>query len=115
MINRAFADAGIDSIVIKGASLKTYYDLGELRPMEDFDLLIRPADLDRALEIIDAQSFKITGEFTVYLERRRDVFLYLNHAIPYIHTQNDSQLDLHWRIGSQCSLAFTHDLWASSG
>jgi len=111
VIHQALADAGIDSIVIKGASLKTHYDLGELRPMADFDLLIRPADLDRALEIIDSRSFKITGQFAEYFEKRRDIFLYFNHAIPHIHTQNDSQLDLHCRIGANCSIAFTDDLW----
>ena len=111
VIYQTFAGAGIDCIVVNGASLKTYYDLGELRPIATFNLLIRHSDLDNALKIIDAQCFKIVNEFAVYFDKRRDIFQYFNHAIPCINTKNDSQLDLHWRIGSQCSLAFTDDLW----
>jgi hypothetical protein len=111
IIHSALADAGIESVVIKGASLKTYYDLGELRPMADFDLLIHPSDLEKAMQIIHALNFKIVDKLAHYFERRRDVFQYFNHAVSCIHTNNDSQLDLHWRIGSHCSLAFTNDLW----
>ena len=111
VICQAFAVAGIDSAVINGASLKTYYPLGELRPINTFDLLIRPADLDNALKIIDAQCFKIVNDFANYFEKRRYIFQYFNHAIACINTKNDCQLDLHWRIGSLFSLAFTDDLW----
>ncbi len=111
VIHSAFADVGIESVVIKGASLKTFYELGELRPMADFDLLIHPSDLDRAMKIIHAHDFKIVEKLAQYFDKRRDVFQYFNHAISCVHTKNDSQLDLHWRIGSHCSFSFTKDLW----
>jgi hypothetical protein len=115
VIHSAFADAGIESVVIKGASLKTFYDLGELRPMADFDLLIRPSDLDLAMEIIRRQNFKIVETVADYFEKRRDVFQYFHHAISCINTRNDTQMDLHWRIGSHCSLPFTDKLWNHLG
>jgi hypothetical protein len=111
VIHQAFADAGIESVVIKGASLKTHYELGELRPMADFDLLVHHSDLDRAMKIVNAHQFKIIERSSFYFEKRRDVFEYFHHAISCNHIQNESQLDLHWRIGSRCSLLFTDDLW----
>ncbi|WP_192579335.1 nucleotidyltransferase family protein [Dyadobacter aurulentus] len=111
VIHRTFSAAGIESVVIKGASLKTYYDLGELRPMADFDLLVRPSDLNRAMKIIHAGNFKVVDKIASYFEKKRNVYQYFNHAVSCIHTNNDTQLDLHWRIGSHCSYSFTSNLW----
>lgn len=110
-VQQAFSEAGIDSVILKGASIKTYYERDELRPMADFDLLVRPADLHKALKIVRDLGYLPTQRLAAYLEKHPGLFLDFNHAITCIHQKNESQLDLHWRVGSRCSKQFSTELW----
>jgi hypothetical protein len=52
-ILQAYASAGIDTLVLKGAALAfLVYPSPELRPMRDLDLLVREADARRAQHIL---------------------------------------------------------------
>jgi Uncharacterised nucleotidyltransferase len=54
-VGRALADAGVPAILVKGAALGiTVYPTPAARPMKDVDLLIRPADRDRATAALAA-------------------------------------------------------------
>jgi hypothetical protein len=108
-VHKAFCEAGIDSIIIKGASIKTHYDRDELRPMADFDLLVHPTHLQKALQIIKDLGYLPNENLAAYLQKRPSLFLDFNHAITC--QKKDSQLDLHWRVGSRCSTKFSDDLW----
>ena len=52
---RLFRDASIDAIVVKGWAVARCYPEQALRPYGDIDLLVRPADFDRALRILQGE------------------------------------------------------------
>jgi hypothetical protein len=57
------ADAGIDAIPLKGAALVgTVYPRAGMRPMDDIDLLVRPADFLPAAQVFLAAGFRPGGE-----------------------------------------------------
>ncbi len=65
-----FNEAGIDLMLLKGgALLLTTYDDPAARSMSDLDLLIRPADMDRAFEIIESM-----GGYRSQILMREDFF-----------------------------------------
>ncbi len=50
-----FNQAGVRLMVLKGAALNlTLYARPDERPMSDLDLLVRPADVDRAVAVVEA-------------------------------------------------------------
>jgi hypothetical protein len=110
-VHKALFDAGIQVIVIKGASIKMHYKREELRPMADFDLLIHPADLKKAFQIIKSLGYLSNRLSEVYWEKNENIFLDFHHAISFKNQNNDTQIDLHWRVGSRCSTQFTNQLW----
>lgn len=55
---RAFADRGVDAVVVKGFMLSSLvYAEPHHRPFNDLDVLIRPADVDRAEQALTAAGF----------------------------------------------------------
>ena len=56
---RALAQAGIPTLLLKGAALvQTVYENPALRPMGDLDLLVRPADAGRALAALAGLGYR---------------------------------------------------------
>ncbi len=110
-VHSALSEAGIEVIVIKGASIKMYYDREELRPMADFDLLVSQKDFHSALQIVTNLNYTANESYTYYWGKNRNLFLDFNHAMSLSHQENDTQMDLHWKIGSRCSSQFTNQLW----
>jgi hypothetical protein len=53
----AFAAAGIDTLVLKGPVLAAWLYPGEVRPYGDADLLVSPADWDRAVALLEQLGF----------------------------------------------------------
>ena len=65
----------IDVLALKGAALNlTYYEALDLRPMSDLDLMVRPKDAVRAVEVLTESSCR-RGRALVRPERDADVFL----------------------------------------
>ena len=60
-MTREYNKHGIDVLVLKGAAIKTGYQPDFVRPMWDVDILVRPKDFDRALQI--AQSLGYRGSW----------------------------------------------------
>src|SRR5690554_592823 len=88
-VHKALFDAGIQVIVIKGASIKMHYKREELRPMADFDLLIHPADLKKAFQIIKSLGYLSNRLSEVYWEKNENIFLDFHHAISFKNQNND--------------------------
>jgi hypothetical protein len=60
---RALSEAGIPAIVLKGAALAdTIYPSLADRPMNDADLLVRPADHDRARAALESVGYRFVPE-----------------------------------------------------
>lgn len=110
-IYSAFANAGIEAVVIKGAAIMSYYERPELRPMADFDLLIKPADVNTALKILHQGGYIPDKIREAIFNKNPSLVADFKHSILCEHTLTGTKIDLHWRIGSLCSSRFTSDLW----
>lgn len=88
---RAFDGVGLTSILLKGPTLQRALYEGRARPYHDTDLLVSPADLDRAAAPLSGLGFGLA------LDHRR-------HAVAEPHAQEWSRdrplrvIDLHWRV-----------------
>jgi hypothetical protein len=89
----AFAERDIQCLVIKGAQLAyTHYPQPWLRPRVDTDLLIRPADRERA----DA-ALRALG----YLPKTQISGTLVNHQLQYERDDRyglTDTIDLHWKV-----------------
>ncbi|WP_374449543.1 nucleotidyltransferase family protein [Stella sp.] len=87
------AAAGIDCLVLKGASLVTATGLSAgLRPMADVDLLVPTRDAERAIAVADPR-------FRVLLDDpdRTVAHVLLRHGYT-VRDANRLEIDLHWRL-----------------
>lgn len=88
---RAFERAGLPRILLKGPTLQRELYEGRLRAYHDTDLLVAPADLDRAAPVLSNLGFALA------LDHRR-------HPVAEPHAQEWTRarplrvVDLHWRV-----------------
>lgn len=88
-------EAGIETLVLKGVALGSmvYPDPGT-RPSSDIDVLIRPRDYDRAMDLIESDGMR-----TDYLQFDRAVIRRFRHSAGVELTGH--AFDLHWRLLSE--------------
>ena len=61
---RAFNQAGIDTILLKGTAFWNWlYEPGE-RPVSDIDIMVRQGDFDRACKVVQEAGYRHKGEST---------------------------------------------------
>ena len=60
-------EANIDHIFVKGAIIRDYYPVKELRTSADTDIIVRQDSFDRLKEIIKSKDIKITTDEPVFL------------------------------------------------
>jgi hypothetical protein len=96
---RAFEEAGIKTMILKGAPLILlhYKDYG-LRPMNDLDVLVPTEQSGRALELLEEWGWD--PDIEEHLEGSDD-FLTFRHAHAFRNADNQS-LDLHRHLLGQC-------------
>ena len=104
------SENGIEAVGIKGASIRTYYEKDELRPMADFDLLVSPENLQPAIEVIKKLKYLPNKRMVPASDIGRQIFFDFDHALSFSHQENDTQADLHWKIGAMCSWQFTEHM-----
>ena len=100
-----FRQAGIETILLKGAALSLlYYRSSALRPMADIDLLIKPEDFRAASNILEKIGWRTNIE-------NPSLLLEINPACQFLDADG-GELDLHWQIMRDCWNADkTDDLW----
>ena len=87
----ALRDAGVDTLVLKGAALiERYYGDAGVRPMADVDVLVPYEDARRAVTVLLDLGWTLPK---VSLER----FMRLRHGIPF-EGPDGRRFDLHWRV-----------------
>lgn len=99
----AFKEAGIDTMVLKGAALiQLYYRESGLRPMLDADVLVHAHQAEQAMQLLTRLQWK--------------PFRYLQPLmrIPIVHSTpfedgGGRQLDLHWHLFWECFNASDDD------
>ncbi len=95
-ISARFSGEGIETILLKGAALLlTVYPHPALRPMGDLDLLVREADVPRALSVSEALGFKILrpGVSEARLRTKHEIALARRLA-----DGTPIYLEIHWRF-----------------
>lgn len=97
-------EAGIDTLALKGIALSLlhYRDAG-LRPMDDFDLLVRPAQAGEAIGLLEGDGWQPLEVVPSCLE--------VKHAHPFID-DDGRRIDLHWN--ALWEAAPDDDLWAAA-
>ena len=83
------ANARIDAMLLKGASLATrYYPAPATRPMADVDLLVPHRDAERALGALEREGWRAA--------KRLPQPLLADHAHGMALVRDQANLDLHW-------------------
>jgi Uncharacterised nucleotidyltransferase len=102
----ALTEAGIDTMVLKGAAVayRHYRDLG-VRPMNDVDLLVRPG-----LARVAGEALLAAG-WTQQLPTELGVLLCATHGTAFLDRM-DLGIDLHWY--AMWSPAVEDDFWLAS-
>ena len=86
---KAFKDAGINAIVLKGAFLaEVIYQNISLRPMNDVDLLIKTGDLQK----VKKELVQLMYHSPDYPDPTKW------HAIHYTNQDKNIRIDIHWNI-----------------
>jgi hypothetical protein len=98
-LQRIFDDAGVPTLFLKGTTLAVlaFKNIG-LRSGQDVDLFVSNENLPTALEIVRRAGYGrfapppsvADGQFTLLKKLRKD--------IGFLHQQNGTHLELHWRL-----------------
>jgi hypothetical protein len=107
----SFQRAGIETIVLKGAALTLlfYKDFG-LRPMNDFDLLVRTDQAIPAIRLLREHGWK--SRYFDFEPNEGYIAVYYSHGYA---DNAGRELDLHWHVISQCRDANADDdFWRGS-
>jgi hypothetical protein len=82
--------AGIDTMVLKGAALsRLYYDGPGSRPMEDVDVLVRRCQVRQAIDVLERTGWRLSVAAPI------DSLLRTRHSAEWRHPRGQ-RLDLHW-------------------
>lgn len=94
----ALAAAGVRALAYKGPALamQAYGELG-MRSFVDLDLLVRPDDVPRAMEILSAEGYAPALDFSPAQERW---FRRMDGDYPLVHRGTGLLLELHARVSS---------------
>ena len=99
----AFEDAGIQTMVLKGAALiQLYYRESGLRPMLDADVLVHAHQAEQAMELLTRLRWKPV-RYT-----RPQMRIPILHSTPF-EDDGGRQLDLHWHLFWECFNASDDD------
>jgi len=105
----ALADAGVETLVLKGAALTlTYYGDPGLRPMADVDVLVPTKQAEAAADVLRKEGWtpKAVGVTSASLE--------VQHARPFVDGDGHN-CDLHWHVyWEDCRPGADDELWAAS-
>ncbi len=97
-ILKLFAQNGIHAIALKGPLLgHLYYNDYTLRECKDLDILVKPADTERAFTLLTDSGYELT---TVLWKSPKQKVLYTNTYYHYnlYNTTSGIQVELHWRL-----------------
>jgi putative nucleotidyltransferase-like protein len=104
---RAFRDAGISTMALKGAAIISLYNKEPaLRPMEDLDVLVPTKQSRAAMSLLRTLGWK-----PVFSPPER--WIPILHSTPF-KDSSGRQIDLHWHLLWECWNACDSDYWESA-
>ena len=110
-VNRAFADAGIRLISMKGPllSMELYGD-PSLRTSRDLDVMVAQEDLPRAGEILRGMGYVLEEHLNTATPRRRKFYQRIENEKHEVYNRGEICLELHWKSDYQTDVSFD-ELW----
>jgi Uncharacterised nucleotidyltransferase len=87
----------IPTLALKGIALASmYYESMSSRPMDDFDLLVRPTDALEAFDVLERHGWRVAAD---QLRPRVSIDLAVRTASTLENSPNpELQFDLHWQL-----------------
>jgi hypothetical protein len=105
----AFADVGVDAIVFKGPALAVtaYGDLA-LRRFVDLDVMVRRADVARAIEVMSSRGYASARPLN---PEQQALLLRTQHNLQF--TRGKLIVELHWQVSTElfASSVTAEELW----
>ncbi len=99
---RSFRDAGIQTMILKGAALTLlHYKDYSLRYMNDFDILVRTEQAKTATDLIVSSGWVPKQKPLEPQEQSTRAYFSVRHAREYKDAA-DYELDLHWHVLLEC-------------
>ncbi len=109
----AFARTGIETILFKGPALAVfaYGDLN-LRRFVDLDLIVRRADMERAIEVLMNEGYVASKDLS---GEQHALLLRTQHNLQF--TRGRVIVELHWQVSSElfASSVTAEELWKNVG
>jgi hypothetical protein len=101
----AMNTAGIETIVLKGASLiARYYDDPGVRPMGDLDVLVHQGDAPRAMQVLIGEGWNPVSDV------RWERLAVTHHAVSHVRS-GGIEVDLHWDLSPR---RWRSDMWTGT-
>jgi len=96
-LHKAFTDAGIQPLLLKGPPLsKQLYGQSYIRDAGDLDWLIPPSELKRAYELLGSLGYRPLHHDFVLTERRWENLIHSKHDLTMIHPERRIINEIHW-------------------
>jgi hypothetical protein len=96
---RALEEDGVESVPFKGPVLAhQLFGNVAMRQFRDLDILVRPADLDRARAVLLARGYRPEFELS---PKREAEYLRSEHAFQFQRQDGAFIVELHWSFGSR--------------
>jgi hypothetical protein len=106
---KALTDAGVEAIVFKGPALAiTAYGNLALRRFIDLDVMVRRADVARAIEVLSAKGYSSARPLD---PEQQELLLRTQHNLQF--TRGRLIVELHWQVSPElfASSVTAEDLW----
>lgn len=101
---------GAAPLVLKGLPLgAALYGDPALRPCSDLDLLVRPAEVERAAAVLAERGYVLLEYYGPLTPRRLDALRRAGKHYHYEHPGTRSHVDLHWEAVSGAGLGRVHE------
>ncbi len=110
-----FNDAGLKVMVLKGAAIcnEYYHDLA-IRPMNDFDIMVRTEDAAEAIKILLDNGWKQTDASPKLSSKFNCDFFETWHSQGF-RDKDNQEIDIHWHLLQECCYQNADDdFWNSA-
>jgi len=99
-ILQAFREAGLATLILKGAALivQYYHEYG-LRPVGDFDVLVRTATAPAAIQLLTRLGLR---PHKAGIDLRNEALFSFTHGHSFLDSAGHN-LDLHWHVLPECT------------
>lgn len=101
----------IQPLVFKGGNLMFYYIKPVLRPMTDIDIFVPPDKIEKTFKILQSMGYSYPIFIDNFLNKYQNLFSDFQHAATLENNILNTEIDIHWRLGSYLSTVFSQQAY----